>query len=166
MLSHATREALCRLRRLEELDARRRLEVARVELARALATHGRALEAQERAEARCTSAQKQPLAGGRAGRLAAREAFVDEARAAIAVTVARAAATARAVGAAEHAFETARSTFEAALRARDAADAYRAQQAHTRQRARARRAESAVDDRWRPEKSKVAGRASKRRPKA
>jgi HlyD family secretion protein len=143
-----TRDALLRLRRVHEIDAKRVLVEARGELSRAQA-------ASERANARAVDAEEK-LAAARgqaapltAGRLATRERYLGRLRETAEKARERARSLAHAAATAESELERAQKGLEAALRAREAAESRASALAIREQRRRARREDSANDDRWR-----------------
>src|SRR5438128_1020903 len=77
MVGRATRDALLKLRRAAELDARRVLEAARADLRKAQAARSRAQVALDEAETRIWRTQLRSSKAGRAGDLHARAEFLE-----------------------------------------------------------------------------------------
>ncbi|HZS42444.1 MAG TPA: hypothetical protein VFF06_36690 [Polyangia bacterium] len=149
MVGRATRDALLKLRRVAELDARRAMEAARADLRKAQSARGRAQAALDAAETTIWRTQLRSSKAGRAGELQARAEFLEVARGDAASAREKLRKAERAVDAAERAAESARSAAELALRAREAAQAYETAQALGAARKQNRRDDASSDDRWR-----------------
>jgi len=143
-----TRDALLRLRRVHEIDAKRVLVEARADLTRAEAASERAASRAGDAEEKLANART-PAAAPTAGRLAQRERYLGRLRENAHKARARANEAAEAAAKAKAKMEKAQVDLETALRAREAAETREAALVIREQRRRARRDDSANDDRWR-----------------
>jgi hypothetical protein len=140
--------ALLRLRRLNEMTAQRDLVDARAEVTAAEDASRRADGRADAAESELADAEK----GDRphtAGRLAARERFLERLRANSERARHRAEVASQALADAETRLRQAQLGLETALRAREAAESQAAALKIRAERQRARREESASNDRWR-----------------
>jgi hypothetical protein len=142
-----TRDALLRLRRVNELGAKRELVDARTALADAEKAR---LEAEARAE---TAAEKlrgalAEAAPRTAGKLAARDRFVVQLRANASDSWEKAQAAAEAATRADARLREAQAGLEGALRAREAAESREAALVVQTRRQRTRREEAANQDRF------------------
>ena len=163
MLPKATRQALLRLRQLGEVATQKQLDSARRELARVRGRVERAhadlaarLDRKRRAEKRTPST---------AGALLARAEFMSWARDDERSARAQLGEALAILRAAERAVDRARGQVEAALRAREATQAYEAALELAAARARSRRDDAASQDRWRRQTALPSGRLTRRKPR-
>ena len=147
MADRKTRDALLRLRRVNELTAQRDLVDARTALTNAEALSQRAGAWAADADAKLAAAHAEP-GPPTAGRMAARERFVDRLRDQAARAHRRAKATAQETARARSKLADAQVAVETALRAREAAESQAAALEVRSERQKARREESAVEDRF------------------
>jgi hypothetical protein len=157
-----TRDALLRLRRVNEVGAQRELGVARAHLSDAeKARHKAEARAQAAADKLDAAVHEPPPAT--AGRLAARDRFLGQLRANALESAEKARAAVAAAERADARLREAQSALEAALRAREAAESQEAALAAEGQRKRARREEAANQDRFAGLLAREAASSKKRR---
>jgi exonuclease VII small subunit len=151
--SRATLTAISRLRRVQEIDARRALESLKVTLDEAFARHQRAAARLGTEEDSLDRARKDQAFGKvSAGKIQRLASFVDGQRARVKTARVAYRTAARELSDAERALDKGRRKLEHAIAAREAVEAHMKALAQREERARTRRAERQAEDRWRPKR--------------
>jgi hypothetical protein len=144
-----TRDALLRLRRLAEEDARRSFAEAQRRVREAQKASERSTERLENSRVILERAKAAKSRAQAAGQRAARELFLSGLRDAVEVARASHRSASRGLQDAELSYEKSRAALEWALRAREAAETQESDRKATERRLRSRREDSAAGDRWR-----------------
>jgi hypothetical protein len=153
--SRATLTAISRLRRVQEIDARRALESLKVALDGAFARHQRAAARLTTEEDALDRARKdQALGKVAAGKIQRLASFVDGQRARVKTARIAFRTAAREFSDAERALDKGRKKLEHAIAAREAVEAHMKALTDREERARQRRAERQAEDRWRPNRGR------------